>query len=220
MNILITVPSPLEFEKLDLRKFPHIQHLISGVGTLVSFATMAKYFQQNPAIDLIVQAGIAGSFERNAQIGDVVLIQQDAQADLGKIDPSKGWIDIFDFGFDLGFPSFYHSPFLENPYLSAFDPLKLPSKNSVTIQQRNTSSAVLERLLTTYQAQISSMEGFAVHYFGYLYKIPFVQIRAISNDVADINLNPIHIKHSLDQLKTTLHQLISIYYDLSPIIKP
>ncbi|MCX8472216.1 MAG: hypothetical protein ORN85_01065 [Sediminibacterium sp.] len=215
MSILITVPSPLEFEKLHINNIPNIQYLVSGVGNLATFAAISNYFFHHPKIDLIVQVGVAGSFEKSSQIGDVLFVQQDVQADLGKMHPTKGWIDIFDFGFDLGFPAFYTSPFLENPYLQDFQNLKLPVKKAVTVQQRHTDSRILERLSVTYQAQICSMEGFAVHFFGHLHKIPFIQMRAISNDVSEIELNKTHIEHSLQQLKLTLHQFISCYHDYS-----
>ena len=60
-----------------------------------------------------------------------------------------------------------------------------------------------------YKADIESMEGSAFHYVCMMRKIPFIQIRGISNIVGERNKSKWKIKEAIDAIMPPLIKLIS-----------
>ena len=71
------------------------------------------------------------------------------------------------------------------------------------------SEASLKLLQKTYNADSESMEGAAVFYVANQFKIPALQIRAISNYVEPRNRDNWKIKEALDALTSVVKPLIS-----------
>jgi len=65
-----------------LNKRPEFDHLITGVGCPETIYHLTKRLLQMD-YDLVIQAGIAGSFNESIQLGEVVLVNQDNFADVG-----------------------------------------------------------------------------------------------------------------------------------------
>ena len=62
--------------------------------------------------------------------------------------------------------------------------------------------------------QIESMEGGALHYVGILTNTPFLQIRAISNEVGQRDKSRWQLEKALNGLTTTTLQLLDRIYKL------
>ncbi|MFN7274178.1 MAG: futalosine hydrolase, partial [Bacteroidota bacterium] len=100
MKILVVAATQRELEP-GLKLFQEGEagtHSVSfhstGVGlTAAAIAITRLTLQHSP--DLIIQAGIAGCFQEQLSIGDVVFIQSDRQADLGVWENNQ-WKNVHD----------------------------------------------------------------------------------------------------------------------------
>ena len=202
--ILITIPTHLEYEKLKFKAPKNVRFLVTGIGSLVTYSKLMEYFIKHNKPLLIIQAGIAGSISDSLKIGDVALVTQDCLADLGLYDDQKNWLDIFKSDFMASFPKFYQHKFLKNPFLKNFAYLQLPKATAATVQSPSITKPMLSRLKQYYEADLESMEGAGLHFFGLQHKIPFLQIRAISNKAGHYKKKDWNIKLATDNLKLTL----------------
>src|SRR5690606_16210010 len=85
----------LEFLRDKKNNLSHdIDVLITGVGLVSTTYALMKQIQiKRPAF--ILQAGIAGCFDRNFTLSGVVAIKQDTVADLGVMEKQK-WQSVFE----------------------------------------------------------------------------------------------------------------------------
>ena len=74
----------------------NIDILITGVGVPATIYHLQKRLQQID-YDLVIQAGIAGSFDDSIQPGQTVLVQQDCFGDLGT-EEKENFKSIFEAG--------------------------------------------------------------------------------------------------------------------------
>ena len=68
-----------------------------------------------------------------------------------------------------------------------------------------------KKMRKAFAADIESMEGAALHYVCLLQKIPFLQIRAISNKVGVRDKTKWKIKTAIENLAMELHALLNDY---------
>jgi len=104
MKILIvsaTTEEILPFLKW-LKEHPFEDHqidtLVTGVG-LVATTFHLTYVLTHNEFDLVIQAGIAGSFRKNIPIGQTVFVVSETFADLGSEEMNGDFISAFDMGF-------------------------------------------------------------------------------------------------------------------------
>src|SRR5580765_5775808 len=112
MNILYVAAT--EFEMAPFLKLrPAADHLITGVGSPMAVYHIAKRLQQID-YDLVIQAGIAGSFTMSLELGETVFVDKDCFADLG-ISEQHHFYSLFEKGFlhENEFP--FKNGWLENP---------------------------------------------------------------------------------------------------------
>ena len=88
------------------------QLLITGVGMVATAFALGQHLATNK-YDLAVNLGIAGSFDRSIDIGEVVEITWDTLAELGAED-DHAFLPMGDLGF--GEDTFYPSTKLTNLY--------------------------------------------------------------------------------------------------------
>jgi len=156
-----------------------IDLLITGLGTTVTAYFLTKALSIC-SYDLVINAGIAGSYRDEISIGTVVNVKTEQFCDLG-IEESDSIKTVFDAGFvdPDDFP--FHSGKLLNPHW--YENLELPAVNGVTSNITHGSLKSIERIKKEFDPDIESMEGAAVFYVCLSEKVPFLEIRAISNYV-------------------------------------
>jgi futalosine hydrolase len=155
---------------------------------------------------LIIQAGIAGCFT-GRKPGDVVAIQKETLADLGV------WEDqTFKTLFDLGLTPPDSPPFtngqLVNPYRQLLGLTALDLVPSITVNEITTDPTRIKWYQQNTDAVVESMEGGALHYVGLQEKIPFIQLRAISNDIGVRDKTKWDIRSAIANLNTRLTALL------------
>jgi futalosine hydrolase len=180
--------------------------LITGVGLTASTYSLTRHLALKKP-DLVVQAGIAGSFTKALKLGSVVAIKKETIADLGVME-KKIWQDSFDL--KLSNPNSF--PFkkaaLINPYVTLLKRVRLKSVNAVTVNQITTATKTAETYVEKYKAAVESMEGAALHYVCLMENVPFLQLRAISNYSGERDKKKWKIKESVQQLNNELIRLV------------
>lgn len=179
----------------------------SGVGlTAAAIAITRLALQHSP--DLIIQAGIAGCFQEQLSIGDVVFIQSDRQADLGVWENDQ-WKNVHDLSLINSNEFPYTNEQLINPYLPAFDFMQLPQVMAVSVNQITTSQHMINYWTNQRPAPaIESMEGAALHESCLRLNVPFLQLRSVSNYIGERNKAHWNIPLAIDRLNQTLIRLL------------
>ena len=190
-----------------------LQYHQSGIGMLAaSFALTKLAIEDKP--DLIIQVGIAGTFDTTQPLGTVVVINEETIGDLGVEEDGK-WKDLFDLKLEK---SSYH-PFekrkLPNQWLTKYNLLGLHEVSGITVNEISTNQERIQKLMKKYNPTIESMEGAAVHYVARETNIPFIQIRAISNYIGERDKSNWQMKLAIDNLNQTLIQYVDCLYQIS-----
>jgi len=212
MNIVIVSATSIETDRIKQSITPafanglQVSFYVSGVGILSTCYSLTKMlFEQKP--DLIIQAGIAGSFDTTVALGSVVAVKEEFVGDTG-VEENGLFNNVFDLKFeDLNaFP--YTNGRLVNPHLSKFNLLQLDEVTGLTINEISTRGKRIEQLKSKYNPVIESMEGAALHYVGLQMQVPFIQIRAISNYVGERDKVKWRFNEAFENLSNTLLQYI------------
>jgi futalosine hydrolase len=189
-----------------------VQFHQSGVGMLSAAVSLTRMVLEDKP-DLVIQAGIAGCFDTTAALGKVVIIRDETLADMGVEEEGK-WKDIFDLKLEKSsYPPFERRK-LPNPWLSAFNLLKLPEVSGITVNQITTGKERIQQLAKKYDAYTESMEGAALHYVCREANIPFLQIRALSNYIGERNKANWQITEAIETLNQTLLKYVERLYKM------
>jgi futalosine hydrolase len=185
---------------------PHLTStLITGVGALpTTWSIMRQIDRERP--DLIIQAGIAGSFTGRPP-GEVFAIRDETLADLGV------WEDHqYKSLFDLGLAEPNQNPFtagrLVNPYPKLLSLTGLETVSAVTVNEISTNHHRIDWYRTRTAATTESMEGGALHYVGLREGVPFLQLRSVSNDIGVRDKSKWNIPLAIQRLNEQLIRLL------------
>jgi futalosine hydrolase len=151
--------------------------LITGVGMTATAFALGQRLSNN--YNLVVNLGIAGSFDREIPLGTLLNIKSDEFAELGAEDNDR-FLTIEELGFGKG--SYNAMNNLLNDHLTSLRKVKGITVNKVHGNQ-NSIDDIVKRLNPTTE----SMEGAAVLYCCDQLAIPCLQIRSISNYVEPRN---------------------------------
>jgi futalosine hydrolase len=178
----------------------------SGVGMLSAGYSMAKLiFEDKP--DLLIEAGIAGSFDSAVTLGKVVVVKEELIGDMG-VEEDEIFIDFFDMKLSNGNDFPYINKKLINPWLPQFNLLRLEEVTGLTINQISSDKKRIDQLRTKYNPLIESMEGAALHYVCLQTNVAFIQVRAISNYVGERDKDKWELTKALENLGNTIVKYI------------
>jgi futalosine hydrolase len=192
MNVLLAAATPLEIkpflEQFSQKEFPgyEVDVLITGPGLMAATYSLTRQIGLKKP-DLIIQAGIAGCFNKKMPLGSLVAVKQDVVADEGVVEAKK-FITLF----DLKLVKVNQFPFkkgrLVNP--DSDELIKgngFKAVNAITVNQISTDPRQIKAYQSRYKAVVESMEGAALHYVCLQSGIPFLQLRGISNYIGERN---------------------------------
>jgi len=214
MHLLLTAATTAEIQpSLDWltvqRKsgtFQKADILITGVGAVATSYCLANFLgTTKPGI--VVQAGIAGSFQQYRN-GETVAIRQDCFADMGAWENDQ-FRDIFDLGLIEKNQPPFTDRFLLNPYEKLLSIAGLEQVSSITINEITTDGRRIAWYKQNLSPVVESMEGAAFHYVCLLEKIPFLQVRSISNLVGERDKTKWYMAKAINNLNETLISLIN-----------
>jgi len=213
MNILLIVATAkeiapfLEHYRSRIKKeFLDIDVLITGIGLTSTTYHLTKQLQlKKPG--MVIQAGVAGCFDKQTPLGTVVKIKQDAIADESVIELKK-----LKTLFDLQLLQTSQFPFkngwLENPGNVLFKKIKLKMVKGISVNQITTAKQMITFYKSKFNPVIESMEGAALHYVCLMENIPFLQLRSISNYIGERNKKNWNMNESIMNLNDVLIKTI------------
>ncbi|MDZ4795840.1 MAG: futalosine hydrolase [Bacteroidota bacterium] len=215
MNCLIVAATAMEISPFldnyrqgkEMPEGLQIDVLISGIGlTATMYSLTRQLYTKRPAI--IVQAGVGGCFDTMIPLGTVLAVKQEAIADQGVVE--RGTLKTL---FDMELVQQNQFPFTKGWLVNKGEVLKkgkLKKVNGISVNEITTSRRKIELYKEKFFPVVESMEGAALHYVGLMEKIPFVQLRAVSNYAGERNKKNWNLKESILNLNNELISLLNI----------
>ena len=188
--------------------------LITGIGG-VSTAFFLAFSMNEFRPDYVIQAGIGGSFSTEYPPGNLVLIKEEVNGDLG-VEEDGVFKDVFDLGLQQSSEKPYTNKMLVNPHCDHWSDYNLPVVRGVTINEITSSASRIQQLQQKYQPIVESMEGAAMHYSCLLQDVPFIQLRAISNFVGERDKSKWKMREAINALNEKLVEIIQRDWDFLP----
>jgi adenosylhomocysteine nucleosidase len=185
-----------------------VQSGIGKVNAALCVQVLADVFQ----VDGILNTGVAGSLNKTLNIGDIVISQDAIHHD----------VDGTAFGYapgevpQLGVKSFPADPDMMAQAMEAFEQLELTDKKAVIGRVLSGDQFIVQpekkqELIEKFSGDCVEMEGASVAQGAYLNGIPFVIIRAISDqaDGSDFKEYPIFEKEAAAQSAALVKQFLT-----------
>ncbi len=175
--------------------------LITGAGMVPTAFALARHLPHN-VYNLVINLGIAGSFDRNIALGEIIEITEDTFAELGAED-DKNFISIEKLGFGA-------SIFRPTSSISHFTKkVNIKQAKAITVNTVHGNDDSIAAIVARFNPQLESMEGAAFFYACRELKVPCIQIRAVSNYVEKRNRDNWQIGLAVKNLNTFAVELIN-----------
>jgi futalosine hydrolase len=182
-----------------------IDVLITGIGlTAATYQITRRILSDRPRF--ILQAGICGSLDNYLSPGDIVVVEKESIGDLGVME-KKGFSSVFNMG---------HAQLNEEPWtngklcnnISVLKKTELTIVDGVTINEITTNLERINFYKEKIKANIETMEGAALHYVCLSEKIPFLQLRSVSNYVGERDKNKWALREAIANLNIELQKML------------
>ena len=187
----------------------NIDILISGIGLTASTYHFTKQLELKK-YNLVIQAGVAGSFDLQIPPGAVVAIKQDTIADQSVVELKK-LKTLFDLKLVPDDQHPYKNGWLLNPNKEILKKTRLKIVKGISVNQISTSKQMIQFYRDVFEPVTESMEGAALHYVCLMENIPFLQIRSISNYIGERNKKKWDMMDSIVNLNQALISIINNY---------
>ena len=209
MQILLCAATPFEISAAEAfikEKHLPVSLLITGVGlTAATYSITRAVHIFRPT--LLLQAGIGGTFSDTYPLGTTVAVRSECIGDLGVEEGGK-FISIAGIGLQDsdGFP-WKNGKLPADPELLART--GLPLANSVSVNEISTRPDRIRYYKALSGGGIESMEGAALHYVGLMEKIPFIQVRSLSNFAGERDKSRWKMQEAIGQLNLDLQIILT-----------
>ena len=187
-----------------------VDFIVTGVGTTgTSYHLTKSLTLPDIKYDLVVNVGIAGSFTDKYPLGSVVSVTKEQFGDVG-IESRFGFQTLFQYEIldantipfrDGALYSPYLSPVIENAMRG------VPKVSGITNQTISGSDERNKLIQERFHPDIESMEGAAVFYVSIMEKVPFMELRGISNKIGERDKSQWETQKALSSLKETIKDL-------------
>lgn len=180
-----------------------------GVGkTEAALHLMTSLTAQRP--ELVFSIGVAGAYPGGGlDVGDVCVVVEERLADEGVLTP-EGFVSLDDLGLADTGP--YHAHVELSRKLAEF--LGVPQVTGSTVSTCSGTDTRSDQLHRRTGAAVETMEGAVVGRVCEELRIPWVQLRAISNRTGDRDKGGWNIEGALEALHHALRQIVASADDL------
>lgn len=182
------------------KSFAGIDFLVTGIGMVkATYSLTSMLHLQKPGF--VLHTGICGSYKPDFTIGSVVNVLSEEFADFG-IDDNGKFIPYHEKG-DVD---------IEGKLINPADYGKkwgINSVHGITVNTASGNKSAIGKTIEQFNPDIETMEGAAVFYTCLKQKIPFAEIRAVSNFVEPRNINNWNIPLAIKNLTTIIPEIIS-----------
>lgn len=177
---------------------------VCGVG-LVNTAIHTSVVAQKES-DLMILIGLAGTFNKDLEIGTVVNITEESYGDLGAEDQDGQLLSVHDLELIPANKPPFKNGKLINPFADEFS--FLPKASSISVNKVSGSQQSIDFIQAKFKADIENMEGAAFFQVCLSQRKKFLQLRAISNYVEPRNKDNWQINKALVNLTDVLVSII------------
>lgn len=211
LTLLVIAATPFEIAPLQnwYHKHTHqqdptihftIDFRITGIGMLETGITLQESLTKK-SYDMVFQLGIAGAYNHNYKIGQVVQVTQEIYGDLGAENN-----DAYLTAAALNWESYLQLTFHNPNYLQA-----IPKVSSITVQTCAGTTSTIATRTKLFSADIENMEGLAFFRIMADKNIPYYQIRSISNYVIPRDTSQWNIPLSIHNLNDFVQNWLQTY---------
>jgi len=201
MRILIAAAT--ETEVAPLRRVSlgghQVDICVTGVG-MVATAVRCSEIMTKQRYDLALNAGLCGSFNPSLPPATVVHVVSDRIAELGAEDGDR-FLTIH----DLKLVGEHEFPYTSGQLVNAAPPpnralAALPRVAGITVNTVHGRPESIDSVVRLFHPDVESMEGAAFMYAALIHKVPFAQLRAVSNLVERRNRDSWRIAEAIESL--------------------
>lgn len=183
-----------EYSKDGLSIFP----VITGVGAMLTALAMSRTNKITEA-DLLINAGVAGSYNRELDLGAIVEVIEDRFADLGVENADGSFTDVYEMDLTNGSQYPFENGMIKNEGQTSYQ-----NVSAITVNKVHGTEQSIKKIEAKYHPEIESMEGAAFLYTAKIMDIKCLQIRAISNYVEPRNKDNWNLQLAIDSLNKAL----------------
>ena len=208
---IITAKQAFNSRTKEEQELLEVEYMLTGIGTTsTSYRLTKQLCSTKTPYDLVVNTGIAGSFSEEFPNGAVARIDKEYFGDLG-FETFSGFQTLFEYQI-LDADTFpfkggaLNAPLLGDRLENALSHIKKAS--SVTVQTVSGLPEKTDRLRMGFSPQIESMEGAAFFYICLLERVPFIELRSVSNEVGECDRTKWNIPLALENLKKETANLL------------
>ena len=227
MKILVTAAEEQELRRAE-RAFDmvkkskdvkaQVEFRLTGIGAVQACHCVTREVVAAAAAgepyNLVVNLGIAGSYDLEAfPIGSAAVISREHFADLG-FGSEEGFSDLFQYGIlDKDEYPYTNGALARQllPYPHIEKVLeKYGAGAGATVQCVTGTQTRCNEIVAMYDPQIESMEGAGVYYAALMEKVPFFELRTVSNAVGERDTSKWESKAALDTLEECCREIFSV----------
>jgi len=200
-----------KINQLPQDNFEYLDHdfqlLITSVGMVATAFELGRTLT-NEKFDIAINVGLAGAFNKDLLLGEVVTVREEHISELGAQDDAN-FLSVFEMGLIDPNSSPYEEgvlhPFIEDVNMRKWG---FTQVKAITVNKVHGKESTIERTIQQYNPDIESMEGAAFFYGCAKAEVPAVQLRAISNYVEKRNRDKWEINLALQNLAEALKIMI------------
>lgn len=207
MQIAIVSATDFEQNLFDLnalQKQHSVKFYTHGIGLMLSTFHLSEIVKSKP--DLVIQCGLAGTYQNHLKIGETVIVENEILGDTGAQD-HMDQLDLFDMQFMNANEFPFSNSILKNEYVTHLN-TSLKKVTGLTVNLSSGNASTIELRKKKYNADIETMEGAVLHYVCLQKEIPHIQFRAISNLVEPRNKDNWKIKEAIESYTLAITEFI------------
>jgi len=171
--------------------------LVTGVGMVATTYHLTSIFSSDTTYDFMLNIGLAGSIDRDLDLGTVVQVTSDQIVELGAEDDQQ-FISALEMGLISEEEAILHNVSgIGNEVIDG-----LVQVDGITVNTVHGNEESITKIATRSTAQVETMEGAAFFYTCNQEYQPCAQIRAVSNYVEKRDKSKWKIDLALNNLST------------------
>ena len=175
--------------------------LVTGVGMVATAVWCSRALTQG-AYDLALNLGVCGTFDQFLDPGTVVHVVTDRIAELGAEDGARFLtLEELELPGESVFQNTYPP---SNPEID-----QLPAVTGITVNTVHGAERSIAEVSARFSPQVESMEGAAFMSACLIHKVPFAQVRAVSNVVERRNRESWKMAEAILNLNATALRILN-----------
>lgn len=211
MRVLIVAATDGELASLNTQATASshvVDRLITGVGMVATAAAVARTLARSH-VDLALNLGVCGAFDRAVPLATVVHVISDHLSELG-VEDGPAFLPAHEMGLVHADTWPLTGARLVNAHPPASPVLeRLPRMHGITVNTVHGNDTSINAIRTRLQPDVESMEGAAFMFACLTAGVPFAQIRAVSNHVERRNRAAWQLSEAITALGATATAILT-----------